>query len=238
MEEKIWNSSERKKIKRSQTSNYKTIVERDILNELVSVPCPFPEWKEYKEIRENLSPVDQKKMQENIGNKDKQGKIEIIKMKSKFSILVPKNIDNEDIFDGGYKDGEWQTGLEWINYLTWAWAEKEIITQGKNLLEDSKEVEYFFSLFPWKTTEEQIDNFVKLFNLKKTGFFSKLRNKWYDVGSLWYVKMSKLESPRFPQYGTNEKLIRQIVFGGKRSQMESLVNPEYPMQYVVKEPIL
>jgi hypothetical protein len=46
--------------------------------------CPFPEWKEYKKIRDRI-PSDQKKlMKKNIGKKDAEGKIEILPMKKKF----------------------------------------------------------------------------------------------------------------------------------------------------------
>lgn len=244
--ELLWNDSN-KSITSVETSEINGIVDnsnpikdttnKELLQEIISLPCPFPEWKEYLEIRESLSLEDQKTMQENIGKKDEEWKIEIIKMKCKFSLLMSENIDNEDIFSWDYIDSVWKTWMSWVIYFTWDSAEKEIEKQGKDLLTDTIEVVYFLSLFPWKNIEEQISNFVKLFKLKKAGFYSKLQKKWYNIWNIGYIRLSKQEwseNHAKEWKDPHKNLIRELQFGWI-PHMRSLGKEWYPMPYVVKE---
>jgi hypothetical protein len=76
--------------------------------------------------------------------------------------------------------------------MTGSAAERECIKQGKKLFDSESEVEQFISLFPGKNTKERIFNFVKLFGLEKTGYWNPSRNKWDNVGSIGYAKLSTM----------------------------------------------
>ena len=73
-------------------------------------PCPFPDHKGYSEVWKKLSPDQQKFMKENIAI-TADGKIEIIKMHKKFSLLVATPND-KDILDGSHKDKNGKTGIK------------------------------------------------------------------------------------------------------------------------------
>lgn len=70
----------------------------------VEMACPFPQHKEYAKLRNNLEdkPKMQKQMKENI-RISADGKIEIIKMKKKFSLLTAEH-NGKDIFKGEHED--------------------------------------------------------------------------------------------------------------------------------------
>ncbi len=58
--------------------------------------CPFPQHKTYAELWKSLTPDKQKEMKENI-KISADGKIEMVKMKKKFSILTAEH-NGKDIF--------------------------------------------------------------------------------------------------------------------------------------------
>jgi hypothetical protein len=63
---------------------------------------PFPQYKRYTELLNKLTPDRQREMKENIII-SADGKIEIIKMKKKFSILTAEH-NGIDVFKGEYED--------------------------------------------------------------------------------------------------------------------------------------
>jgi hypothetical protein len=71
--------------------------------------CPFPDNKAYTKLREKLTPDKQKEMKENI-RISADGKIEIIKMKKKFSILIAEH-NGKDIFKGEHEDKNGNKGI-------------------------------------------------------------------------------------------------------------------------------
>lgn len=167
----------------------------ELIQELIQIPennlCPFPQHKVYAEIRQNLSLDQQKKMKENI-KVTADGKIEIVEMKKKFSILKSEH-NGKAIFDWSYKDKKYfgKNGIEWLTYLTNKAAKEECEKQDKNLLVDVEEVKKFIYSFPGETPQKKIFNLVKLFSLEKTGYFNISKGKWTLVGSFGYALLSK-----------------------------------------------
>ena len=76
--------------------------ERKILFDALSAICPFPYHKGYVELWKTLSPEEKKEMQDNI-RISSDGKIEMIKMKKKFSLLTEEHT-GKDIFKGEHED--------------------------------------------------------------------------------------------------------------------------------------
>jgi|GEM_PF-4845827 len=73
-------------------------------------PCPFPDHEGYSKVWKKLTPDQQKYMKENIAITS-DGKIEVIKMHKKFSLLTATPND-KDILDGSYKDKNGKTGIK------------------------------------------------------------------------------------------------------------------------------
>lgn len=163
--------------------------------------CPFPSHKGYSSLWKTLTPYQQKQMRDDI-RVTADGSIEMIDMKKKFSMLTSDHDgeyimptayhDGEYIFDGSHIDKNLQTWVKWVTYLTCRAAEKEASNQGKKLLKDKSEVEQFISFFPGENTKEKIFNFVTLFGLEKAGCWNPYTNKWDDISSVGYVKLSGL----------------------------------------------
>lgn len=120
------------------------------------------------------------------------GKIEVIKMHKKFSILQADH-NGEDILKWEHKDKDGNTGIKWVTYLTGRAAEKECKKQNKKLLKDKAEVQEFISFLPWDSIKEKINNFVSFFNLEKVGYWDSNKKKWGNVDSVGYVKLSEVE---------------------------------------------
>jgi hypothetical protein len=84
--------------------------------ELTQMPvenaCPFPQHEGYTKLWKNLKdkPEMQKKMKENI-KISADGKIEMIKMKKKFSILQAEH-NGKDIFKGEHTDKNGDKGIK------------------------------------------------------------------------------------------------------------------------------
>ena len=156
------------------------------------IPCSFPQHKGYAELWEKFknSPDQQQEMKENV-KITADGKIEIIKMKKKFSILTAQH-NGKDVFDGSHKDKNDKTGVKWVTYLTGKAAEAECKKQNKKLLKNQSEVDQFFSFFPGETTKEKIFNFVQLFGLEKSGYWGPDDEEWGSVGSVGYAKLSEV----------------------------------------------
>ncbi len=169
---------------------------QELLNkkELTQTPvekaCPFPQHKGYAELWKTLTPDQQKEMKENI-KITADWKVEMIKMKKKFSQLTAQH-NGKDIFDGSHVDQNWNTGAKGVTYLAGKAAEKEAKNQGKKLLKDRSEVEQFINFFPGENTKERIFNFVKLFGLEKAGCWFPHDETWDTVGSVGYVSMSSV----------------------------------------------
>jgi len=156
--------------------------------------CPFPEHKWYSDLWEKLTnnPKAQKEMEENIGISS-DGKIEMIKMKKKFSILTAEH-NGINIFKWEYKDQNGKIGIEGVTYITGRIAEKLCVEQDKQLFNDRAEVEEFISYFPWKSTKEKIYSFVQLFCLEKAGYWHPNKKEWGSVGSVGFVYLSKVKN--------------------------------------------
>jgi hypothetical protein len=82
-----------------EEQNKQADVLKDQLTENV---CPFPEHEGYAAVWAKLTPNQQQDMKANI-RISADGKIEMIKMKKKFSMLTAQDNDN-DVFDGSYED--------------------------------------------------------------------------------------------------------------------------------------
>lgn len=137
---------------------------------------PFPEHKGYTELWKSLSPDQQKEMKENI-RITTDGKIEIIKMKKKFSLLTAQH-DGNNVFDWSYVDQYGNTGAKGISYLTYKGAKKAMKEQGKKLFQYKSELEKFINIFPGKDVAEKISNFLKLFDLEKKGAWDDDKKVW------------------------------------------------------------
>ena len=110
------------------------------------LPCPFPQHKAYAEIWEGLTLQEQKEMEQTI-RIGTDGKIEMIKMKKKFSILTAEH-NGKDILDGCHADRNGKTGIKGVTYMTGDAAESECEKQKKKLLNGSQEVDQFINSFP------------------------------------------------------------------------------------------
>ena len=119
--------------------------------------CPYPENEEYLYVWNKLKPKEQADMKANIKISE-DGKIEMVKMHKKFSILTAEPNEEKSIIK--YWD---------YTYFTPKAAAEECDNKGKKLLKDNPEVADFISHFPWKDHEDKIRNFFRLFGLIKTG---------------------------------------------------------------------
>lgn len=152
---------------------------REEKKEVALWECPFPKHKWYVDVWNTLTPEQKKDMKDNI-RITTDGKIEIIKMKKKFSPLTAKP-NGDDIFDGSHIDKWGNTGIKGVTYLTGEAAERQVKRQWKKLLKDLSEVEQFVSFFPGENTKEKIFNFVRLFGLEKAGYWDPDDKEWSDV---------------------------------------------------------
>jgi len=159
----------------------------------VEKACPFPQHNGYAKLWKQLKnkPEQQKELKENI-RISADGKIEMIKMKKKFSMLTAQH-NGKDVFDGSHEDQYGKKGISWMTYLTGKAAEKACEKQNKKLLNDRVEVEEFISYFPWESTKEKIFNFVNLFGLEKAGYWDPYGKLWYDVGDVGYARLSRVD---------------------------------------------
>ncbi len=155
----------------------------------VEKDCPFSQHEGYVKLWKNLKdkPEQQKYMQENI-KISTDGKIEIIKMKKKFSILQAEH-NGKDIFTWENEDEYGHKWIAGVTYLTGRAAEKVCKEQNKKLLNNRAEVEEFISYFPGENQEEKMLNFINLFGLKKSGYVFELRRTFRNVGT-GYVRLS------------------------------------------------
>lgn len=156
------------------------IIKKDLVEELSEekIECPFPNHRGYLRVRKTLTPKEQKEMKENIKITD-DGKIEIIKMHKKFSILSTEP-DGRRILNGDYRDRKWCTWLDWVTYLDWKIAERICREQWKKLLENEEVAEIFIDTFPWKDMKSKIINFFQLFGLRWS-------NCWHDGFYHWII---------------------------------------------------
>lgn len=152
------------------------------------LPCPYPNHKGYSEVRNNLTPEEQQEMKENIKITWDE-KIEIVKMKKKFSVLTgTHNLKN--IFDGSDGDKAWNTGISGVTYFMGREAEREVNRKDKKLFKDKIELEQFISFFPGETTQEKIFNLIQIFDLKQAGYWDPGDDKWHNVWSIGYAYLS------------------------------------------------
>ncbi len=148
--------------------------------------CPFPNHVWYSQVWEKLIPQERKRMRENIRIAN-DGKIEIIKMKKKFSLLTAEPNHN-DLLSWDYVDKNWNTGIKWLAFFDFFSVKKECEKQNKKILESDTPIN-LIDFFPWKNTEEKIHNLAILFNLKTTWYLNNITNEWVWVdnwGSVSY----------------------------------------------------
>lgn len=190
------------------------------------LPCPFPWHKAYTKIWESLTPDRQKEMKENI-KISADGKIEMIKMKKKFSILTAEH-DGKNIFKWEYTDKSGKIGTKGVTYLTGNAAEKECEKQGKKLLDDRLQVDQFINLFPGEDTNEKIFNFVKLSGLEKALYWDPINNKWGNLSSISYALLSRVSGD-------------DCVFGVRWDDDSAIIvwgNQLFPSRFVAYEDII
>jgi len=158
----------------------------------VEKACPFPQHKGYADLWKKLKdkPEMQKEMKANI-KVSADGKIEMIKMKKKFSILTAEH-NGKNIFKWEHEDQYGKKWIAWVTYLTGRAAEQECDKQKKNLLKDRAEVEEFIGYFPGESTKEKIFNFVQLFGLEKAGYWDPFDKIWSYVGSVGCALLSRV----------------------------------------------
>lgn len=164
-----------------------TEVHKDIVG---AFACPFPNHKGYREVRGDLTQEQQQYMEENIKITD-DGKIEIIKMKKKFSLLAAEQ-NGKDIVDGNHIEryGS-KTWIPWVTYLNYMSAKKECRKQHKKILENKSAAMEFINCFPWNEYKDKIYNFVKLFDLEKSGLWDIHNQSWsHEVGFMWFITLS------------------------------------------------
>ena len=189
----------------------------------LELTCPYPLHKGYYTVWNRLNPKQQKKMKETI-RITTDGKIEMIKMKKKFSMLTAKP-NGKTILDENYRDKNWSApidnNIKWVTYMTGRAAQEQCEEQNKELLEGKAEVEQFISFFPWESIEEKLLNFISLFDLKEAGYLSWFGNRWFKSG---YVMLSKT----YKDEGGNE-IVHGVKWSGNYASIsryhESDLNP-------------
>ena len=195
---------------------------QDISSKKELVQWPIKEAnKGYNEVRKKLSPEWQKQMRDNI-RIGVDGKIEIIKMKKRFSILTSEDNGN-DVVHGEIEDEYKKTGIKWVTYLTGKAAENASKEQKKKLLKDEAEIQEFINYFPWETMKEKIDSFVQLFGLEKAGSWDPNLQEWMNVGSVGYVGLSSSTNVIHGMHWVND-----YAFPAMRA-------PEFPIPWVAYE---
>ncbi len=170
---------------------------KDLLakKEASETDCPFPNHKWYREVWSKLTSKQQEEMKKNI-RISADGKVEIIPMKKKFSILTAEH-NGKSIFKGEHKDKNGNTGLKKIMYLTWAAAKRECMKQHKKLFNDRFEVDKFIEFFPWDNEEEKMLNFIQMFDLEKAWLWNPDTETWEDVHTIGKVMLTKYKSYDF-----------------------------------------
>ncbi len=205
--------------------NKEILNDKKVFKEKKVILCPFPDHKHYTELWESLGPKCQKEMKENI-RITADGKIEIIKMKKKFSILTAQH-DGIDIFTWSHVDKNRRTGHNWLTYLTGRAAKQECKKQNKKLLNDRTEVEEFINYFPWDNTKERIYHFVRLFDLGGAGYWSPHNKRWHPCGSVEITELSRVID--FTMCIEWRRLLID-------SADVNLCDPSFPSPFVVYEP--
>ena len=152
----------------------------------------WSKWQRYIDVLSDLPPDQQEEMLNNI-TMTANGEIEMIKMKKVFSLLTA-NHDGKNIIKWEHQDSHGKTGKKWLTYLTGEAAEQACDIQHFKLLNDDEEVDKFISYFPWKTIEDKIRNFVKLFGLEKSGTWNRYDEKWDNVDSIWDIRLSRISA--------------------------------------------
>ena len=141
-------------------------------------------------------------MKENFRITD-DGKIEIIKLWKKFSVYILKANDKDGV-GWEFIDNNKHTGIRWVTYYDWRSIEEKIdrewhcfITDNPNWKAEKdwkriwERAQAFISLFPGQLKHEQVYNFALLFNLTKSGTFSRLDKRRSNVGKDGYVMLSR-----------------------------------------------
>ena len=168
---------------------------------------PFPNHSGYTKVRNTLNPEMQKEMQRNI-KISTDGKIEIIPMGKKFSLLTAR-ADNKDVLDGDFRYYNTIKGFLWyhakmlqanitlkqwyepnrnansymgkkeLKYFNISGAERVCKKQEKHLLKNKSEVEQFINFFPGETKKEKIFNLIQIFGLTTSGNWYKEVDKLF-----------------------------------------------------------
>lgn len=142
----------------------------------------------YVSVWMSLSPLQKNEMEKNIKITE-DGKIEIIKMHKKFSILEAKP-NKKDSIPWDFTDSTNDRGVNGVRYLTRAAALRTCKENNKHLLSGPKEVNTFINYFPWKSYEEKMRNMVKIFDLKLSGAFDPLGEERDWVDEVGYITIS------------------------------------------------
>jgi hypothetical protein len=128
---------------------------KDLLDEKYttqsSIECPYPKNEQYLELWKKLTPREQAYMKANI-RVSGDGKIEMIKMHKKFSLLAAESNEEKNIIKTSR-----------YTYFTPKAAEHECNNNGKKLLENFEETREFISHFPGTSHQDKIRNFLRLF---------------------------------------------------------------------------
>ena len=145
-------------------------------------------------------------MQANIG-RSPDGKLEIIPMHKKLSMVILSKVDNKKIFEWSFAVKYGKTGVPGIYYMTWKDAEIEVDKQWKHFITDNPDktpqrnssviverTNAVINLFPWKTFDEKKMNYIKLMWLKEklTGYWNPNKQTWSNVGSVGFATLSRV----------------------------------------------
>lgn len=160
--------------------------EKDLQKEK-SEKCPFPTHKWYAALWRMLTQEQQKEMKKNI-KITADGKIEMIALKKKFSVLEAKD-NGKDIFHWEYVDKYHKKGVSWVTYMTGNGWIREAKTQEKKLFRTEHEINDFIKLFPWDNILDKMSSFVILFGLSMSGYLDTNFDSWEYIG-LGYVTLS------------------------------------------------
>lgn len=169
-----------------------------------STPSPFPNHAWYTKLRNRISSEQKKILQENVRITE-DDKVEVIKMGEKYSILhkdgtgIIRNtwVDGIDKYRQGhtiqweYKDCEGKTGIDWLSYFDAEAAEETIhVLPNTRCPSGEKKFHRLLNYLPGDTDEEKIKSLVDLLELSYTGTYIAEKNKWIQVGIMWYLRVS------------------------------------------------
>ncbi len=166
-----------------------------------AISCPYPNHAWYTKLRNKLSPTQQEFLKKNIRITD-DGKIEIIKMKRKYSLMTPNPTITEGVYDGNHTDRANTSWMGWINYFDPVGAMRTVWRYGHEwtsyIMQSKDEINQLLACLPGANEDEKLLALSMLLDMPKAWSLHH-NNEWIHVWVTGYVRISKVFSGH-PEY--------------------------------------